>query len=102
VTDSIAPTKALVPPPSRAAKRGIMASVPQLVETPSLNNMQKVNSGFQDMNFKVDPNFHLRFKAVATVKGMPMKDLLEASFGAWLEKYGDAQTKAVIDTLPPL
>ena len=62
--------------------------------------MQKTNSGFQDMNFKVDPEFHTVFKVVAAIKGMPMKDLLESAFAAWVEKFGDDQIKAITMTLP--
>ena len=38
-----------------------------------------------DLNFKVDPDFHRAFKTEATVRGMSMKELLEASFKAFLE-----------------
>jgi hypothetical protein len=37
-----------------------------------------------DLNFKVDPDFHRAFKTEATVRGMSMKELLEASFKAFL------------------
>jgi hypothetical protein len=86
------------PPPPRAAKRGILAAVPEITEAAAPDNMQKANSGIQDMNFKVDPGFHQAFKVAAAVKGMAMKDLLEASFRCWVEQYGDAALKAL---LPP-
>ncbi len=38
-----------------------------------------------DLNFKVDPDFHRSFKTKATTRGMSMKELLEASFRAFLE-----------------
>jgi hypothetical protein len=38
-----------------------------------------------DLNFKVDPDFHQSFKTEATVRRMSMKELLEASFKAFLE-----------------
>ncbi len=38
-----------------------------------------------DLNFKVDPDFHQSFKTEATLRRMSMKELLEASFKAFLE-----------------
>ncbi len=38
-----------------------------------------------DLNFKVDPDFHKLFKTQAIIRGMTMKELLEASFKAFLE-----------------
>ena len=38
-----------------------------------------------DLNFKVDPDFHQSFKTEATIRRMSMKELLEASFKAFLE-----------------
>jgi hypothetical protein len=77
------------PPPPRAAKRGILAAVPEIIVAPPPDNMQKANSGIQDMNFKVETEFHQEFKMAAVAKRMTMKELLEASFRCWVEKYGD-------------
>jgi hypothetical protein len=93
------PTKALVPSPP-ARRRRLLAAVPDTVVTPPPRNMQKSNSGLQDLNFKVDPNFHTAFKVIAAIEGMPMKDLLEASFSAWVEKFSDDQIRAITATLP--
>jgi hypothetical protein len=41
------------------------------------------------MNFKVDPAFKRAFKIIAARRGMPMKELLEASFRAWVDKESD-------------
>ena len=38
-----------------------------------------------DLNFKVGPDFHQAFKTEATIRRMSMKELLEASFKAFLE-----------------
>jgi hypothetical protein len=79
-------TKAPVPPPPR---QRLMAQAP----APTLqipDNLSRSNDDIQDMNFKVSPDFHRRFKSTATLWGMSMKDLLEASFKLWVEKHGPA------------
>lgn len=91
------PAQAKVPPPpSRNLRRGLMVSIPMPAAAP--DNLSKPNSGVQDLNFKVDPELHRAFKLAATMRGMSMKDLLDASFRCWLEQYGDEQLKAL---LPP-
>ncbi len=83
-------SKSRMPPPPAAsqpvpvAKR--LPEVPKPVETP--NNLSIGSDGIRDLNFKVSPEFHLRFKTTATLWGMSMKELLEASYAAWVEKYG--------------
>lgn len=67
----------------------------------TLRASDETNSGLQDMNFKVDPHFHTVFKTSASVSGLSMKELLEASFRAWVEKYGDEATMALIRALFP-
>lgn len=88
-------TPARVPPPP-PRRRGIVAEVP----TPArvTDNLSKPNSGLQDTNFKVSPEFHRAFKIAASVRGMPMKELFEASFRAWLEVYGDDTLRALLPT----
>lgn len=39
------------------------------------------------MNFKVTPAFHREFKIEAALRGMSMKELLEAAFKTYLEKF---------------
>lgn len=90
---NVTPIKAAVPPPPR---RGLMTPPPAPKVEPPTENMQKPNSGIQDMNFKVDPDFHMAFKLAATRKGMSMKELLEASFRAWLELHGDERLRAML------
>ena len=56
------------------------------------------HKGQQDLNFKVSPEMHRAFKATASLKGILMIDLLEASFQCWQEKFGDEQTR---NLMPP-
>lgn len=86
--------KVNVPPPPGARNRGIKAPVP--VPHQTFDNLSRPNSGLQDLNFKVSPDFHRAFKLSATMRGIPMKDLLEASFRAWLEIYGDDAMRALL------
>lgn len=51
------------------------------------NNMATPNNGLVDLNFKVAPNLHQKFKIEATMRRMSMKDLLEASFKCYLERF---------------
>lgn len=83
-----------VPPPPR--KRGIASQVP----TPAAasENLAVPNSGIQDLNFKVSPVMHRAFKLTAASRGLSMKELFEASFRCWLEKYG---SEAEQTQLPP-
>lgn len=107
--------KVSVPPPPRGLRRGLVVqpdlaptmdvpleahdqppAAPQSARPTPPNNMAKPNSGYQDLNFKVDPDFHRAFKLTAAMKGMQMKELLEASFRTWVEQYGDETIKAII------
>lgn len=96
MSDTDTPRRATVPPPPRAQRRGILAPVPDVQVTPPPDNMQKANSGHHDMNFKVDPELHTAFKTVASIKGMAMKDLLEASFQCWMDHNADDALRSVI------
>jgi hypothetical protein len=49
--------------------------------------------GQTNLNFKVSPEMHRAYKTTASLKGIPMKDLLEASFECWQETFGDEQTR---------
>lgn len=55
--------------------------------------------GLADLNFKVERDFHHVYKLVATLKGMSMKELLEASFHAWVKRFGDDQIKVLVRSL---
>lgn len=88
--------KAQVPrPPAR--QRGIMAEVPtpQNTEPELMQNMQTPNSGTEFLNFKVNTEFKRVFKLVAAMKGMSMKELMEATYKCWVEQYGDESVRAV-------
>jgi hypothetical protein len=41
----------------------------------------------KDLNFKVDPEFHTKFKSVATIRRLSMKELLEECFQVYLQKH---------------
>jgi hypothetical protein len=84
----------VVPPPPRGRTRGILAEVPKPAEAP--DNMAKPPGGIQDMNFKMDADFHLAFKTAATMNKMAMKELLEASFRCWVEQYGSDVVKSLL------
>ncbi len=84
-------TKPQVPPPPSRQRRGIIAEIPKPDQ--SENNLSKPNSGLQDMNFKMDIDFHQEFKMAAVKRKMTMKELLEASFRCWVEHYGDKTEK---------
>jgi hypothetical protein len=56
----------------------------------------KPNAGLQDMNFKVDPEFHRAFKVASTMNGISMKELLDASFRAWIDRYGAETLKTFL------
>ena len=81
-------TKANVPtPPSKSTKSRLMVAAPPPQETP--DNLSKPSDDvLRDLNFKVAPDFHRRFKLTATSWSMSMKDLLEACYQAWVEKHG--------------
>lgn len=78
------------PPPARATAPRLQAPAPSPAKAPD-NLTQPTDSGFstfQDMNFKVDPAFHRKFKMEAVSRGLSMKDMLVASFNAYLEVHG--------------
>jgi hypothetical protein len=90
------PKDSLVPPPPRAARRGLQVPPPAPAQAP--DNLAKSNAGLQDMNFKMDTDFHRAFKTTASMRNMAMKELLEASFRCWIEVYGTDLEKQL---LPP-
>ena len=76
-----------IPAPPRKSRLPIQAQTleaPDHLSKPS----DEGSTVFADMNFKVHPEFHRRFKVEATLRGLSMKDLLEASFKAYLEQNG--------------
>ncbi|WP_276122701.1 hypothetical protein [Pararhizobium qamdonense] len=73
-------TKAAVPKKPQTMKfLGALAEQPTYVA----DNMESVK--LRDLNFKVDPDFHTKFKMTATAAGLSMKDLLEECFEAWIK-----------------
>jgi len=90
------PTKGprVPPPPPGRQRRGIIAPPPTPSAVP--DNMQKPNSGTQDLNFKVDPDFHFAVKMIATRRKMAMKELFDAAIRCWIDTYGDEQDKVLL------
>lgn len=79
---------AKIPPPPRniaSFQTRLPVAPPQPEEAP--DNLSVPSSGIQDMNFKVSVKLHRQFKTEAAMRGMSMKELLEAAFKAYLEKY---------------
>jgi hypothetical protein len=86
-----------VPPPPRSRARGLQTPPPAPNEpTVAEPNLSKPNSGIQDMNFKMDPEFHAAFKMIASKRKMAMKEMLEASFRCWVDVNGDEMEKAIL------
>jgi hypothetical protein len=54
------------------------------------------NSNLQDMNFKVNPEFHRLFRFASALNGMSMKELLDASFRAWINRCGADALKELL------
>lgn len=51
--------------------------------------MTEAPASLRNMNFKVKPSFKRAFKIAAARRGMPMKELPEASFRVWFDKESD-------------
>lgn len=54
---------------------------------------------FQNLNFKVPPAFHRRFRLEATLRQLSMKALLEASFQCYLDTNGGTLTAPKADLI---
>lgn len=71
------------PPPPKRAKSRLPAPPPT-----APNNIATKSSERADLNFKVPPPFHRRFKLEAVHRGLSQVDLLYTMMDAYLEKYG--------------
>lgn len=58
--------------------------------------MTTTTEALQDMNFKVDAEFHRAFKMAAVMNDLSMKELLDASFRAWIDQNGAVTIKRLI------
>ncbi len=78
----------LAPPPPKKSRLTVAppppVAAPDNLTTPTDEN----STTFQDVNFKVKPEFHRFFKAEAVIRGMSMKDLLEAALKCYLDTHG--------------
>lgn len=72
-------------------KQRLVASAPIPANAP--DNLSQPSEDIVDLNFKVNSAFHREFKITAVSRGMTMKELMEASFKAWKDKFGDKGTQ---------
>ncbi|QIG69053.1 hypothetical protein EVB78_019 [Rhizobium phage RHph_N1_15] len=76
-----AATKAKIQPKQPAHSMKFLGSLGDEPKIEAADNMTEVK--LRDLNFKVDPEFHTKFKMTATAAGLSMKELLEQCFDAW-------------------
>jgi hypothetical protein len=77
--------------PLKDARDATKNPVPSVVEksAPGVDKLDSEGSAaFVDLNFKVPPRFHRRFRMEASARGLSMKELLVASFQAYLDAHG--------------
>jgi predicted HicB family RNase H-like nuclease len=55
-------------------------------EAPS-ENLTKPDEKLKDLGFRVDPVFHQQFKIEAAIRGMSMRELLEAAFRSYCDNH---------------
>lgn len=79
-------TKIAPPPPKRASRLAVQPPLP--LQAPDNLTKPTDQGKLQDLNFKVSPDFHIQFKGEATLRGMSMKEFLEACFLCYTEKHG--------------
>jgi hypothetical protein len=88
-----------IPPAPKRKSRLTVA--PPKPETVSNHLSEPSDAGvLTDMNFKVAPAVHRRFKVEASMRGMSMKELLEAMMKFYFEAHGgsmDRISQALID-----
>jgi hypothetical protein len=70
------------------ALRGSGIALPSTTDFGEPADGKKPNSGILHLNFKIDADIHDKFKLVATLRRMSMKDLMLASFDTWLAVHG--------------
>ena len=52
------------------------------------NPTKPCDNASKDVNFKMPLKFHAVFKGEAALRGLKMKEMLEAAFGCFLDTYG--------------
>lgn len=77
-----------VPPPPAKRKSRLGASAPKASVAVDHLSEPSDSGKMQDMNFKVSPSFHKRFRVEASLRGMSMKELLEAMAKFYYEGHG--------------
>lgn len=86
-------TELNVPAPPRTRLNRGLPEAPKANEVQS-TNLSTSNTGLQDMNFKMNADFHRAFKMTAAGRNMAMKEMLEASFRCWVDLNGTEQEKS--------
>lgn len=75
-------TKAPIRPP-KSAKAGLATGLSMATTMQPAANIQ--DRRHMDLNFKIAPEMHAEFKAIAAMRHQKMKDLFEEMFDYWKE-----------------
>jgi predicted HicB family RNase H-like nuclease len=84
---AIVPTKANIQKPPQPNSMKFLGALQEKPEF-TADNMADPDTKARDLNFKVSPEFHTKFKMTAAAAGLSMKELLEDSFKAWVVMRG--------------
>ena len=71
--------------PSKKKRVSHLGALETPIEVRAADNM-KPKPELRDLNFKVDPEFHLKFKMTATAAGLSMKEFVQECYEAWVDK----------------
>ena len=82
---------ARVPPPPKKGSltTRFVTEVPLEAEAPRNLAPVEHTDYSADLNFKVSPEFKQEFRVMAARRNMKLKELLEASFAAYKQLYGE-------------
>lgn len=75
-------------PPAKGGMSRLAVAPPAMPANNLVEGGSTGDSYAKDLSFKVTPDFHRRFKAEATLRGLSMKDLLEACYAAYVQLNG--------------
>jgi len=96
-----APERGIRPPPHR--RRSLLEAKPKIEEQAAPDHLSTPSDGgyrnFVDLGFKVESSFRRRFSIEAALRGLSKKDLLTASFQAYLDANGGTMDKAISDDM---
>lgn len=77
-------TKAQIGVPPKQKKKSFLGDLGN-TEVVAADHMDETQ--LKDLNFKVKPEFHQIFKLTSVKHGLKMRELLEQSLDAWIEKH---------------